>query len=63
MATGILVKLFGGLSDLLFFRIFQTSAEAQRTELQIDLFCNTPCLSDMGYIDIISSTDKDTTLS
>lgn len=60
MATGILVKLF---ADYPFYSSFDFSDfgwKPRGDRTQIDLLCNTlQALSDMGYIEIISSTDMD----
>ncbi|AIE62819.1 hypothetical protein ACVNAN_004903 [Enterobacter hormaechei] len=61
MATGILVKLF---ADYPFYSSFDFSDfgwKPRGDRTQIDLLCNTlQALSDMGYTEIISSTDMDT---
>ena len=61
MATGILVKLF---ADYPFYSSFEFSDfgwKPRGDRTQIDLLCNTlQALSDMGYTEIISSTDMDT---
>ncbi|BDQ98533.1 hypothetical protein O7047_14825 [Pseudenterobacter timonensis] len=61
MATGILVKLF---ADYPFYSSFEFSDfgwKPRGDRTQIDLLCYTlQALTDMGYTEIISSTDMDT---
>ncbi len=61
MATGILVKLF---ADYPFYSSFDFSDfgwKPRGDRTQIDLLCYTlQALTDMGYTEIISSTDMDT---
>lgn len=61
MVTGILVKLF---ADYPFYSSFEFSDFGWRPRgdrTQIDLLCYTlQALTDMGYTEIISSTDMDT---
>lgn len=61
MATGILVKLF---ADYPFYSSFEFSDfgwKPRGDRTQIDLLCYTlQELTDMGYTEIISSTDMDT---
>ncbi|EKS6643017.1 hypothetical protein QCD58_001799 [Enterobacter hormaechei] len=61
MATGILVKLF---ADYPFYSSFDFSDfgwKPRGDRTQIDLLCYTlQALNDMGYTEIISSTDMDT---
>jgi len=61
MATGILVKLF---ADYPFYSSFDFSDfgwKPRGDRTQIDMLCYTlQALTDMGYTEIISSTDMDT---
>ncbi|EOC5744977.1 hypothetical protein ACI5CY_002647 [Cronobacter sakazakii] len=61
MAIGILVKLF---ADYPFYSSFEFSDfgwKPRGDRTQIDLLCNTlQALSDLGYTEVISSTDMDT---
>ncbi|WP_288789247.1 hypothetical protein [uncultured Enterobacter sp.] len=61
MATGILVKLF---ADYPFYSSFDFSDfgwKPRGDRTQIDLLCYTlQALTDMGYTELISSTDMDT---
>lgn len=61
MATGILVKLF---ADYQFYSSFDFSDfgwKPRGDRTQIDLLCYTlQALTDMGYTELISSTDMDT---
>ncbi|HBS6121989.1 TPA: hypothetical protein ACJHHI_001100 [Klebsiella pneumoniae] len=60
MATGILVKLFADYPAYSSFEFSDFGWKPRGDRTQIDLLCNTlQALSDMGYIDIISSTDMD----
>ena len=60
MATGILVKLFADYPTYSSFEFSDFGWKPRGDRTQIDLLCNTlQALSDMGYIDIISSTDMD----
>ncbi|WP_343515086.1 hypothetical protein [Klebsiella quasipneumoniae] len=61
MATGILVKLFADYPSYSSFEFSDFGWKPRGDRTQIDLLCNTlQALSDMGYTEIISSTDKDT---
>lgn len=61
MATGILVKLFADYPDYSSFEFSDFGWKPRGDRTQIDLLCNTlQALSDMGYTEIISSTDMDT---
>lgn len=58
MATGILVKLFADYPAYSSFEFSDFGWKPRGDRTQIDLLCNTlQALSDMGYIEIISSTD------
>ncbi|HBQ6910312.1 TPA: hypothetical protein L8O84_003976 [Klebsiella pneumoniae] len=60
MATGILVKLFADYPAYSSFEFSDFGWKPRGDRTQIDLLCNTlQALSDMGYIEIISSTDMD----
>lgn len=60
MATGILVKLFADYPAYSSFDFSDFGWKPRGDRTQIDLLCNTlQALSDMGYIEIISSTDMD----
>ncbi|WP_312624744.1 hypothetical protein [Scandinavium sp.] len=60
MATGILVKLFADYPAYSSFDFSDFGWKPREDRTQIDLLCNTlQALSDMGYIEIISSTDMD----
>ncbi|HBB4826534.1 Uncharacterised protein [Klebsiella pneumoniae] len=61
MATGILVKLFADYPAYSSFEFSDFGWKPRGDRTQIDLLCNTlQALSDMGYTEIISSTDMDT---
>ncbi len=61
MATGILVKLFADYPAYSSFDFSDFGWNPRGDRTQIDLLCNTlQALSDMGYTEIISSTDMDT---
>ncbi|AWT00201.1 hypothetical protein ACOD71_003851 [Escherichia coli] len=61
MATGILVKLFADYPAYSSFDFSDFGWKPRGDRTQIDLLCNTlQALSDMGYTEIISSTDMDT---
>jgi hypothetical protein len=61
MATGILVKLFADYPAYSSFDFSDFGWKSRGDRTQIDLLCNTlQALSDMGYTEIISSTDMDT---
>lgn len=61
MATGILVKLFADYPAYSSFDFSDFGWKPRGDRTQIDLLCNTlKALSDMGYTEIISSTDMDT---
>lgn len=61
MATGILVKLFADYPAYSSFDFSDFGWKPRGGRTQIDLLCNTlQALSDMGYTEIISSTDMDT---
>ena len=61
MATGILVKLFADYPAYSSFEFSDFGWKRRGDRTQIDLLCNTlQALSDMGYTEIISSTDMDT---
>lgn len=61
MATGILVKLFADYPAYSSFDFSDFGWKPREDRTQIDLLCNTlQALSDMGYTEIISSTDMDT---
>ncbi|WP_172731829.1 hypothetical protein [Pluralibacter gergoviae] len=61
MATGILVKLFAAYPSYSSFEFSDFGWKPRGDRTQIDLLCNTlQALSDMGYTEIISSTDMDT---
>lgn len=61
MATGILVKLFADYPTYSSFDFSDFGWKPRGDRTQIDLLCNTlQALSDMGYTEIISSTDMDT---
>lgn len=61
MATGILVKLFAYYPAYSSFDFSDFGWKPRGDRTQIDLLCNTlQALSDMGYTEIISSTDMDT---
>lgn len=61
MATGILVKLFADYPAYSSFEFSDFRWKPRGDRTQIDLLCNTlQALSDMGYTEIISSTDMDT---
>ena len=60
MATGILVKLFADYPAYSSFEFSDFGWKPRGDRTQIDLLCNTlQALSDMGYTEIISSTDMD----
>ncbi|EOA4294020.1 hypothetical protein ACYYMM_002154 [Escherichia coli] len=60
MATGILVKLFADYPAYSSFDFSDFGWKPRGDRAQIDLLCNSlQALSDMGYIEIISSTDMD----
>ena len=60
MATGILVKLLADYPAYSSFEFSDFGWKPRGDRTQIDLLCNTlQALSDMGYIEIISSTDMD----
>lgn len=60
MATGILVKLFADYPAYSSFEFSDFGWKPRGDRTQIDLLCNTlQALSDMSYIEIISSTDMD----
>lgn len=60
MATGILVKLFADYPAYSSFDFSDFGWKPRGDSAQIDLLCNSlQALSDMGYIEIISSTDMD----
>lgn len=60
MATGIWWNCLRTIR-LTHLSIFQTSAGSpEETELRLTCCATHPCLSDMGYTEIISSTDMDT---
>ncbi|HHA2285997.1 hypothetical protein QVH37_18885 [Enterobacter pseudoroggenkampii] len=60
MATGILVKLFADYPAYSSFDFSDFGWKPRGDRTQIDLLYNTlQALSDMGYIEIISSTDMD----
>ncbi|MBY0741654.1 hypothetical protein K5S02_27310 [Klebsiella sp. M581] len=61
MATGILVKLFADYPAYSSFDFSDFGWKPRGDRTQIDLLCNTlQAISDMGYTEIISSTDMDT---
>lgn len=61
MATGILVKLFADYPAYSSFDFSDFGWKPRGDRTQIDLLCYTlQALSDMGYTEIISSTDMDT---
>ncbi|AYA12537.1 hypothetical protein ABF80_15005 [Enterobacter hormaechei subsp. steigerwaltii] len=61
MATGILVKLFADYPAYSSFEFSDFGWKPRGDRTQIDLLCNTlQALRDMGYTEIISSTDMDT---
>ncbi|HEM8793725.1 MULTISPECIES: hypothetical protein [Enterobacter cloacae complex] len=61
MAIGILVKLFADYPAYSSFEFSDFGWKPRGDRTQIDLLCNTlQALSDMGYTEIISSTDMDT---
>ncbi|EKD8979188.1 TPA: hypothetical protein PIQ46_001568 [Klebsiella pneumoniae] len=61
IATGILVKLFADYPAYSSFDFSDFGWKPRGDRTQIDLLCNTlQALSDMGYTEIISSTDMDT---
>lgn len=61
MATGILVKLFADYPAYSSFDFSDFGLKPRGDRTQIDLLCNSlQALSDMSYIQIISSTDMDT---
>ncbi|HBX4000493.1 TPA: hypothetical protein MH027_08385 [Klebsiella variicola] len=61
MATGILVKLLADYPAYSSFEFSDFGWKPRGDRTQIDLLCNTlQALSDMGYTEIISSTDMDT---
>ncbi|MDA4625019.1 hypothetical protein [Enterobacter hormaechei] len=61
MATGILVKLFADYPAYSSFEFSDFDWKPRGDRTQIDLLCNTlQALRDMGYTEIISSTDMDT---
>lgn len=61
MAIGILVKLFADYPAYSSFDFSDFGWKPRGDRTQIDLLCNTlQALSDMGYTEIISSTDMDT---
>ena len=60
MATGILVKLFADYPFYSYFDFSDFGWKPRGDRTQIDLLCYTlQALTDMGYIEIISSTDMD----
>ncbi|NIF34036.1 hypothetical protein F3J29_18050 [Enterobacter sp. Cy-643] len=60
MATGILVKLFADYPSYSSFDFSDFGWKPRADRTQIDLLCHTfQALSNMGYTDIISSTDMD----
>lgn len=60
MATGILVKLFADYPFYSYFDFSDFGWKPRGNRTQIDLLCYTlQALTDMGYIEIISSTDMD----
>ncbi|EPH2222398.1 TPA: hypothetical protein ACR8UQ_004241 [Klebsiella variicola] len=60
MATGILVKLFASYPFHSEFDYSDWAWKPRGDRTQIDLLCYTlQALTDMGYIEIISSTDMD----
>ena len=61
IATGILVKLFADYPAYSSFDFSDFGWKPRGDRTQIDLLCNSlHALSDMGYTEIISSTDMDT---
>ncbi|EMW2199717.1 hypothetical protein [Enterobacter hormaechei] len=61
MATGILVKLFADYPAYSSFDFSDFGWKPRGDRTQIDLLCYTlQALTDMGYTEIISSTDMDT---